>query len=753
MSFLLILSTLLVATSAQTEADALLNWKESLYQSDALDSWSTRNSTSHCSWFGITCDLAGNVVQISLQSSSINGTLDYLNFSSFPNLVSLNLSDNMLQGSIPSGISNLSKLNSLDLGTNSFGNFVPPEIGDLSELVYLSLFKNNLVGPVPSQLSRLSKVRHFDLGHNHLNNTEYSNFSGMPSVLYLSLFLNNLTGFFPQFIFKCTNLTYLDLSQNAFSGPVPDSLANMSMLRELHLGTNNFIGGIPSVLSSISSLRVLELGNNPLGGPLPSSLSQLKFLERLNLKYAGMNSTIPPELGLCTNLNFIDLSFNQLSGPLPFTFVNLTKMREIDISSNNLSGEIPGEFYKSWPELIVFKVQNNSLTGRIPQDIGLAKKLTVLFINKNSLVGPIPSEIENLVLLTQLVLSENSLSGPIPPSIGNLKNLISLFLVYNNLSGEIPDEIGLALQIFTVNKNNFSGALPSCLKNCSALTRVRLDYNHFTGDISEAFGVHPNLYHLDLTGNSLTGEFGSVYKAELSVRQVIAVKRIQAQDTEDVQDIYKKSFENEIRALTEVRHRNIVKLHGFCKSGGYMYLVYEYLEKGSFSDVLYGSEGERELNWAMRVKLSDFGTAKLLGLGSTSWISVAGTYGYMAPELAYTMQFTEKCDVYSFGMVALEILMGKHPGDLLSSLPSVSSSLENDLLLKDVLDQRLTPPTGQLVQEVVFLFEVAITCTKEMPEQRPTMQLVAQEISVRRQAYLSEPFHAIQISKLTHYKK
>ncbi|KAJ4777518.1 Leucine-rich receptor-like protein kinase family protein [Rhynchospora pubera] len=127
MSFLLlILLALVVATSEETEAEALLKWKSSLYQPGSLASWAIRNGTSPCSWYGISCDQAGNVVQISLQSSSINGTLNSLNFSSFHNLISLNLSDNILQGSIPSGISNLSKLNSLDLGTNSFGNFVPP---------------------------------------------------------------------------------------------------------------------------------------------------------------------------------------------------------------------------------------------------------------------------------------------------------------------------------------------------------------------------------------------------------------------------------------------------------------------------------------------------------------------------------------------------------------------------------------------------------------------------------------------------
>jgi len=141
-------------------------------------------------------------------------------------------------------------------------------------------------------------------------------------------------------------------------------------------------------------------------------------------------------------------------------------------------------------------------------------------------------------------------------------------------------------------------------------------------------------------------------------------------NTMETSEVSKKSFENEIKALTEVRHRNIVKLHGFCTSGDYMYLVYEYLERGSLGKTLYSEEGKKKLDWGTRVKvvqgvahalaylhhdcnpaivhrditvnnillesefeprLSDFGTAKLLGSASTNWTSVAGSYGYMAP--------------------------------------------------------------------------------------------------------------------------
>eukprot|EP00268_Persea_americana_P051981 TRINITY_DN5791_c0_g1_i6.p1 TRINITY_DN5791_c0_g1~~TRINITY_DN5791_c0_g1_i6.p1 ORF type:complete len:120 (-),score=17.97 TRINITY_DN5791_c0_g1_i6:133-492(-) len=119
------------------------------------------------------------------------------------------------------------------------------------------------------------------------------------------------------------------------------------------------------------------------------------------------------------------------------------------------------------------------------------------------------------------------------------------------------------------------------------------------------------------------------------------------------------------------------------------------------------------------------------------------------------MRFTEKCDVYSFGVVALEVTMGRHPGELITTLSSSSSSLSNeeDLLLKDVLDQRLPPPTGQLAEELVFTVKIALACTRANPESRPTMRSVAQELSAQTQAYLDEPFRSITMSKLTSFQK
>ncbi|KAJ0967522.1 hypothetical protein J5N97_024439 [Dioscorea zingiberensis] len=284
------------------------------------------------------------------------------------------------------------------------------------------------------------------------------------------------------------------------------------------------------------------------------------------------------------------------------------------------------------------------------------------------------------------------------------------------------------------------------------------------------------------------GSFGVVYKAELPSDQVLAVKRLRFSDESDIQEINVRSFLNEIKMLMEVRHRNIVKLHGSCSKKGVMYLLYDYVERGSLRDVLYSVLGGMMFDWAMRVKvihgvahalsylhndcsspivhrdisinnvlldgefepkLSDFGTAKLLTFDASNWTAVVGSYGYIAPELAYMARFTDKCDVYSFGVVAMEVMMGMHPGELLSNLSSMaSSSGGNDVFLKDVLDQRLPLPTGQLAEHVVFIVKIALACTQMDPTTRPSMLLISQEMSTRKKGYLSEPFGTITIKNL-----
>ncbi|RWR97569.1 MDIS1-interacting receptor like kinase 2-like protein [Cinnamomum micranthum f. kanehirae] len=247
------------------------------------------------------------------------------------------------------------------------------------------------------------------------------------------------------------------------------------------------------------------------------------------------------------------------------------------------------------------------------------------------------------------------------------------------------------------------------------------------------------------------GGSGSVYEAELSTGQVVAVKRLHPLEGGSTQD--KKSFNNKIKALTEIQHRNIMKLYGFCSHEQCMFLVYENIDRGTLGGIL-SCEGALELDWIKRIKIvngvasalsymhhdcsppivhrdissnnilldleleaciSDFGTSKLLKHDSSNWSSPGGTYGFVALELAYTMKVTEQCDVYSFGVLTFEVLMEKHQGDLIHTL---HFSTDQNILLKDVLDQRLSPPSAQTADEVISVAVVALACIRANPQSR-----------------------------------
>ncbi|XP_076928544.1 MDIS1-interacting receptor like kinase 2-like [Bidens hawaiensis] len=259
------------------------------------------------------------------------------------------------------------------------------------------------------------------------------------------------------------------------------------------------------------------------------------------------------------------------------------------------------------------------------------------------------------------------------------------------------------------------------------------------------------------------GGYGTVYKAEMS-SEVFAVKKIHAPEDGEVQNL--KSFENEIRALTEIRHQNIVKLYGYCSHSRYSFLVYEFLSGGSLRSVLNHKEQAIEFDWKKRVMavksiakalsymhhecsqpiihrdlssnnvlfdsdwaahVSDFGTAKLLKSDSSNWTSFAGTFGYIAPELAYTMEVNEKCDVYSFGVVTLEIIMGKHPGDLATLLEGTQGIPHTEFL-----DKRLPPPVELVAKQVKLLVEVAFSCVHKSPHSRPSMMNITVNLSNER---------------------
>ncbi|XP_059279779.1 MDIS1-interacting receptor like kinase 2-like [Lycium ferocissimum] len=258
------------------------------------------------------------------------------------------------------------------------------------------------------------------------------------------------------------------------------------------------------------------------------------------------------------------------------------------------------------------------------------------------------------------------------------------------------------------------------------------------------------------------GGFGSVYKVNLPSLGNVAVKRLHS----SFEIKHRKSFMNEVRALTGIKHRNIVRLFGFCSNAQHSFLVYEYVERGSLSTILSNEVESKKLDWLKRLniikgvafalsymhhdcsppivhrdisscnllldsefeaRVSDFGIAKILKPDSSICTALAGTYGYVAPELAYTMKVTEMCDVYSFGVLALEIIKGKHLGEYLTLLANSST---RDVQLSDLLYECLSHPEDEVKELMVFIIKRASSCLLENPKSRPTMHFISHMLSM-----------------------
>jgi hypothetical protein len=468
---------------------------------------------------------------------------------------------------------------------------------------------------------------------------------------------------------------------NRLSGSIPAAFGNMTSLQNLNLAANNFTGGVPSELGHLGLLFSLNLSHNAISGSIPASLGNNSKLRSVDLSGNLLMGTIPVGIGKLGDLLFLDMSKNMLSGKIPDELGNLAQLQILlDLSSNSLSGGIPSNLVKL-RTLQKLNLSHNDLSGSIPQWFSDMRSLETVDFSYNRLTGEIPS-IQNTS--ADAYIGNSGLCG-------NVQGIASCDHSSSSASSGHHKKIVIASVVSVVGV-----VLLAAIAACLILIYRRrprepkvLEANSndaFESMIWEKEGKFTFFDIVNATDNFNEifcigkGGFGTVYRAELASGQVVAVKRFHVVETGDISDVNKKSFENEIKALTEVRHRNIVKLHGFCTSGDYMYLVYEYLERGSLAKTLYGEDGKKKLDWDVRMKviqgvahalaylhhdcnppivhrditlnnillesdfeprLCDFGTAKLLGSASTNWTSVAGSYGYMAPGifLVYTILY------------------------------------------------------------------------------------------------------------------
>ncbi|XP_056169869.1 MDIS1-interacting receptor like kinase 2-like [Syzygium oleosum] len=710
-------------------------------------------SLPHCTWPGVSCDASGSVNRIHLTIEyPIGGNFDNMNFSLLPSLTFIELSCTGLIGEIPLHICTLSRLTHLDLSGNSLTGELPPCVHNLTRLQYLDISYNRISGSIPHELGRLNR------------------------------------------------LTWLDLEFNFLSGAVPLTVGRLSNLRSLRFGSNELGGSIPLELGNLTRLDDVDLSGNNFTGPIPSSTGNLTSLTYLYLQGNKLSGSIPPEIGNLTSLTYLYLQGNELSGSIPSEIGNLESLMNLNLGENIFDGAIPSEI-GDLRNLVFLDLSSNNLIGKIPVELANLRNLSYLDLHNNSLSGSIPTF--RSTLLYDLNLSCNHLEGPIsaPDSLGAYYPG-NLYL--GNQDCDKFDETQAHrrrsrvihyMTMFIPLAAIFISCIVvgSCFLFRHPTESVQSETTEKNGNFLSIWNYDGRIAYEDIINATEdfdlkycigTGGYGSVYRVRLPNGKVVALKKLHRLEAEDPS--FDKSFRNEVKHLTEVRHKSIIKLHGFCLHRRCMFLVYEYMERGSLFCALRDDVEAVELDWSKRVDLvwdtahalsymhhdcarpivhrdvssnnillnskmqafvSDFGTARLLDPDSSSnfTANITGTYGYIAPELAYTLVVNEKCDTYSFGVVAVETMMGEHPGDIVSTL---WTSCGEDIMLHNILDPRLPyPRENSVARSIVLIVSLALACLTADPKSRPTMKQVS-EAFLARKLPLAKPFHEISLAQL-----
>ncbi|XP_062007566.1 probable LRR receptor-like serine/threonine-protein kinase At3g47570 [Rosa rugosa] len=722
------------------------------------------------------------MISLDLGLNQLSGSLPAL-----PNLKVFYAGENHLSGVIPKSISNASELRFLQLAGNSFSGFIPSTLCLLTNLEELKLFENNLTIDtstpevnILSCLPNLRNLRWLSFGSNPLNaklSISFSNFSA--SLQYLHLANCSLRGNIPSDIGNLSSLIRLSLGDNQLSGPIPSSMGRLHNLQGLYMYDNTLQGYIPDELCQLEKLSDLYLAGNQLSGSVPSCLGNLTAsLRKLYLASNLLNSTIPSSLWGLTDILLINLSSNSLIGPLSGGVGNLKVAISLDVSYNQLSGSIPSSV-GSLLNLVNLSLAHNNLEGLIPSSFATCLSLEGLDLSQNSLSGVIPKSLEALSYLKYLNLSFNILQGEIPTG-GPFKNFSAESFVSNRgLCGASQFQVPPCKRktSIAILKYVIPGILSAMLlatsmiwllmlrrkKNVKAAANSVFTPQDFWRRVSyqELLSATDGFNESNLLG---AGGFGSVYKGTLSDGMDIAIKVFNL----ELEDAF-SSFEVECEMLSNVHHRNLVKVISCCSQVDFKGLVLNYMPNGSLEKWLYSQNSSLNimqrldimidvasaleylhhgyevpivhcdlkpsnilLDVDMVAHVADFGIAKLLGGGdSMTQTMTLATIGYMAPEYGMQGIVTRRGDVYSFGIVVMETFTRRKPTDeIFTGEMRLNQWVANFLVadaIVEVVDASLlgSEEAHDFVSKrecLSSIMRLAVACSAESPEERINMQ-------------------------------
>ncbi|KAJ4974335.1 hypothetical protein NE237_007509 [Protea cynaroides] len=706
-----------------------------------------------------------NLVRLDLTNNNFTGPLP-VELSEMPKMKYLFLAYNNFNGSIPQEFGNSIGLQALDLSFNRLTGKIPPTIGKLSSLLWLMLANNSLTGEIPYEIGNCSSLLWLNLANNRLSGsipTEISNIAQNPTPTFelnrhtIQVAVSSgecssmkrwipanyppFSNVYSQLTMKSCRRIWSSLLKGYGLFPIctaGSSVRTLQISGYIQLTGNQFSGKLPPEIGKLQNFSLLHVGINNFSGILSPDVSNMPLMV-LNVSYNGFSGEIPSKLGNLKCLEYLDLSYNNFSGDFPENLTNLNELIKFNVSYNpQISGEIPstGQF------------------ATFEKDSFLGDPLLRLPFFMNNSTGS----------------NSSSNGNHTQPREKRKKTKMVAFLIFIAFtSGFLVFGI-LSLTIRIVFKTPATSPATTLLEDVVSSS---------TGFSSELLTDSINVIHLDktaftyedikrATGNFSseriigTGGFGIVYRGELPDGREVAVKKLQREGFEG-----EKEFRTEMEVLSCSScgwpHPNLVTLYGWCLHGRENLLVYEYMDGGSLEELLLDRE---KLTWQMRLDVAidvaraliflhhecfpaivhrdvkasnvlldkegrahvtDFGLARVVDAGETHVSTmVAGTVGYVAPEYGQTWQATRKGDVYSFGVLVMELATARRALDggeecLVEWARRVIEYGKYGLGQEVVL---LGFGLDDGAEEMCELLLVGIQCTAEAPKARPNMKEV-----------------------------
>ncbi|KAF5731094.1 LRR receptor-like serine/threonine-protein kinase GSO2 [Tripterygium wilfordii] len=586
-------------------------------------------------------------------------------------------------------------------------------------------------------------------------------------VANISLQGKGLSGKVSPAIAGLKHLTGLYLHYNSLYGEVPREIANLTELTDLYLNVNNLSGEIPPEIGNMGSLQVLQLCYNRLTGSIPTQLGSLKKLSVLALQSNNLTGAIPARLGDLGVLMRLDLSFNHLFGSIPTKLADSPLLEVLDIRNNTLSGNVPPEGFMT---LNACDASNALNPGR-PEPFGPG-------VTGNP-TREIPETANLRLRCNQSQCSKPSKPGKVSIVVGVLVVTVALAVVamltftqYRRRkqklgsSFDIPDSrlsTDHAKGIYRRNGSplislEYSNGWDPLADGRSISGYGQEVFQSFRFNLDEVETATQYFSEMNLLGKST---YSATYKGVLRDGSVVAIKSISKSSCKSEEAEFLKG----LNILASLKHENLVRLRGFCcsKGRGECFLIYDYAPNGNFLRYLDVNDGDGHvLEWSPRVSivegiakgiaylhghkvnkstlchqnisaekvlidhrcnplLSDSGLHNLLTNDIIfSELKSSAAMGYLAPEYTNTGRFTEKSDIYAFGVLVFQVLSGKRKVTSLVNLGAEACRFE------DYIDPNLH---GKFFEyEATKLARIAWLCTHECPIERISMEAVVQEL-------------------------